>query len=311
MSRRLPPLTALRAFEAAARHLSFTRAAAELHVTQAAVSHQVRGLEEQLGVKLFRRTSRHLLLTDAGQACLPKLSAGFDLIEAAMREVHRSSGVGAVTVSVLPSFAASWLVPRIGRFRQAWPDIDLRIDASEGLADFRRGDVDVAIRYGRGSYPGLRADRLMAEDVYPVCSPRLRTGPRPLRTPADLAHHTLLHGDGPIDWRTWLRAAGVHGIDTDRGLTYVNSAMLIQAAVAGQGVALARSVLAADGLASGQLVRPFALRLPSDYAYYFVCPLDTAELPRIAALREWLLAEARGTEAWRADGEPVAPVSTG
>jgi len=293
MARRLPPLNALRAFEAAARHLSFTRAAGELHVTQAAISHQVKALEEHLGRKLFRRLNRALLLTDDGQAYLPSISRAFTLLNDATNDLLTKQAPGPLTVSALPSFAARWLVPRLGRFRQIRPDIDLRIDPSAALSDFAGGDVDVGIRYGRGKYPGMRADWLMTEDIFPVCSPALLEGPHPLRDPRDLQHQVLLHDDGHGDWRTWLLAAGVDRVDPARGPIFTDSSMLIQAAMAAQGVALARGVLAADELAAGRLVRPFTLSLPTEYAYYLVCPVNTAEQPKIAAFRDWLLDEAR------------------
>jgi LysR family glycine cleavage system transcriptional activator len=295
MARRLPPLNSLRAFEAAARHLSFTRAAEELHVTQAAISHQVKGLEEHLGRKLFRRLNRSLLLSDDGQAYLPSVSKAFELLNDATRDLLTKQTPGPLTVSALPSFAARWLVPRLGRFRQQWPDIDLRIDPSAVLSNFNNGDVDVGIRYGGGKYPGLHSDWLMAEDIFPVCSPALLEGSRGLREPQDLEHQVLLHDDGHGDWRTWLLAAGVERVDPARGPIFTDSGMLIQAAMAGQGVALARGVLAADELAAGRLVRPFTLSLPTEYAYYFVCPADTVEQPKIAAFRQWLLAEAKVT----------------
>ncbi len=293
MARRLPPLNALRAFEVAARHLSFTRAAEELHVTQAAISHQVKALEEHLGRKLFRRLNRALLLTDDGQAFLPSVSRAFTLLNEATSDLLTKHTPGPLTVSVLPSFAARWLVPRLGRFRHVRPDIDLRIDPSAELAGFADGDVDVGIRYGRGEYPGMRADWLMTEDIFPVCSAALLEGPHALRDPQDLEHQVLLHDDGHGDWRTWLLAAGVERVDPARGPIFTDSSMLIGAAMAGQGVALARGVLAADELAAGRLVRPFTLSLPTEYAYYLVCPRNTAEQPQIAAFRDWLLGEAR------------------
>ena len=293
MVRRLPSLNALRAFEAAARHLSFTRAAQELHVTQAAISHQVKALEEHLGRKLFRRLNRALLLTDDGQAYLPSVSRAFTLLNDATSDLLTKQAPGPLTVSALPSFAARWLVPRLGRFRQIRPDIDLRIDPSAALSDFAGGDVDVGIRYGRGKYPGMRADWLMTEDIFPVCSPALLEGPHPLQDPGDLEHQVLLHDDGHGDWRTWLLAAGADRVDATRGPIFTDSSMLIQAAMAAQGVALARGVLAADELAAGRLVRPFTLSLPTEYAYYLVCPINAAEQPKIAAFRDWLLGEAR------------------
>jgi LysR family glycine cleavage system transcriptional activator len=252
----------------------------------------VKGLEDYLGVRLFRRMNRALLLTDEGQTYLPAVADAFDRIRQATSRLVRPEGPGALTVSVLPSFAARWLVPRLGRFRRAHPDVDLRIDPSPGLVDFARGDVDVAIRYGRGHYPGLHVERLMAEDVFPVCSPALLRGEPPLRRPADLAGHNLLHDDGHGEWRTWLLAAGVEGVDPAHGTVFTDSAMLIDAAIDGQGVALARGVLAAGAIAQGVLVRPFDLSLPAQYAYYVVCPRDLADSPRIAAFRTWIVAEA-------------------
>ncbi len=296
MVRRLPPLNALRAFEAAARHLSFTRAAQELNVTQAAISHQVKALEERLGVRLFRRFNRALLLTDAGQGYLPPVREAFDrLAEATERLTARDAG-GALTVSVLPSFAAKWLVPRLGRFREVCPDIDVRVAPSDHLTDFDREDVDVAIRYGAGKWPSLRADFLMTEDIFPVCSRALVDGPHPLRAPADLRHHTLLHDEGHRRWGVWLLAAGVTDIDPTRGTVFTDSGMVVQAAAEGQGVALARSALAAADLAAGRLVKPFDISMPAEYAYYVVCPEATAERPKVAAFREWVLAEAVASE---------------
>lgn len=295
MARFLPPLNALRAFEAAGRHLSFTRAAQELNVTQAAVSHQIKALEERLGVPLFRRMNRALLLTDAGQAYLPQVRDTFDALARATERLVARDRAGALTVSVLPSFAAKWLVPRLGRFRERHPGIDVRLSTDHHMTDFGREDVDAAVRYGEGNYAGLDSTRLMTEDIFPVCSPRLLTGPHALRTPDDLRHHTLLHDDFRVDWRLWLLAAGVKDIDPTRGPTFSDSSMVVQAAVEGQGVALARSVLSATDLAAGRLVKPFDVSLPARWAYYFVCPVATRDNPRIAAFRDWLLAEARLT----------------
>ena len=291
MARRLPPLNAVRAFEAAARHLSFTKAAKELHVTQAAISHQVKALEAYLGLKLFRRLNRALVLTEEGQTYLPPVKRIFDHLYDATRRLTENEARGKLTVSVIPSLAARWLVPRLGRFREAQPDIDVRVAPSGHLVDFAREDVDLGIRYGRGRYPGLRVERLMTEDILPVCSPALLEGSRPLKRPSDLRHHTLLHDEGHAEWRTWLLAAGVDDVDATRGTVFTDSGMLIQAAAAGQGVALARGALAADDLASGRLVRPFDFNLPAEFAYYIVCPEATADQPKVVAFREWLLQE--------------------
>ncbi len=293
MPRRLPPLNALRAFEAAGRHLSFTRAAGELNVTQAAISHQVKGLEERLGLKLFHRRNRALVLSEAGQLYLPPLTGAFDGLAAATDRLLARDSAGTLAVSVLSSFAATWLVPRLKRFRQIQPEIDVRLSASDHLVDFAREDVDLAIRYGRGGWPGLRAQRFLTEDVFPVCSPKLLEGPHPLRRPADLRHHTLLHDDMRESWRMWLMAAGVDGIDSERGPGFSDSSMVIRAAVDAQGVALGRSALAADELAAGRLVKPFEISLRTDYAYYIVCPEATADRPKVRAFQDWLLSEAQ------------------
>ncbi len=295
MARRLPPLNALRSFEAAARHLSFTKAANELNVTQAAVSHQVKTLEEALGVKLFRRLNRALLLTEPGQSYLPPVRDALDMLASATQRLTRQDETGILTVSALPSLASIWLVPRLNRFLEANPEIQVRLDASEGLADFENGDVDVGIRYGRGNYPGLHTERMMTEDIFPVCAPTLPTAARPLARPEDLKHHTLLHDDLRLDWRMWLMAAGVTDVDPVRGLTFNASDMLIRAAIEGQGVALGRSALAADALADGRLIKPFDVILPADYAYYFVCAERDIDRPKVRAFRDWLFSDiARG-----------------
>lgn len=299
MDRRLPPLNALRAFEAAGRYLSLTRAAEELHVTPAAVSHQVKGLESYLGVKLFRRANRGLLLTDAGQACLPGLQEGFERLAQAMQAVRDWDESAPFTVSVPPSFGAKWLVTRLDRFRQKHPGYDVRLDASMRLVDLMREGVDVAVRYGAGQYPGMRVDRLMDEVAIPVCSPRLLNGNPPLRVPADLCRHTLLHhtasyqDDSYPDWRMWLQAAGVSDCDLGRGPTFSMASMAVEAAIAGQGVALVGDVLVADDIAAGRLVRAFELSFPVLFAYYIVSPLVSADRPRVVAFREWIQEEAR------------------
>lgn len=293
MARSLPPLNGLRAFEAAARHLSFTRAAEELHVTQAAVSHQIKGLEERLGMRLFRRLNRSLLLTDEGQRLFLAARDAFERLAEAVEGLRARDTGGPLTVSVLPSFAAKWLVPRLSRFQERYPDIDLRITALERLVDLVRDDVDVAIRFGSGKWPGVRAEMILEDRVTPVCSPALAER---LREPADLAHVTLLHETmEPMrnfpDWAAWLRAAGVTGVDVSRGLRFSHTHILLQAAIDGRGVALGQSPLAADDLAAGRLVAPFDLSLPVGYAYYLVYLPEAAERPKIKAFREWVTAE--------------------
>lgn len=289
--RRLPPLNALRAFEAAARHLSFTRAAEELHVTQAAVSHQIRALEDRLGRKLFRRVGRNLFLTDAAQVYLADLRAAFDRIDEATRRLEARDRGGVLNATVLPSFAAMWLLPRLGRFRAAHPEIDVRLSSDSEMVDFARSDFDIGIRTGRGRWPGLRSDLVLTEQLTVVCSPELARSVG-LRTPRDLARTTLLHDEPRERWAIWFRRLGIDDIDPWRGPGFSHSNMVIQAAVAGQGVAVVGETLAADELRAGRLVRPFAETLPTDYSYYLVYLEAAAERPKIAAFREWILAEA-------------------
>ena len=298
---RLPPLNALRAFEAAARHLSFNAAAEELNVTPAAISHQVKALEADLGVQLFRRLNRAVRLTDAGQACLPGLRDGFERIAEAVARARQGNSVGVLTVTASPAIAAKWLVPRLERFRDRYPAIDLRIDASMRIVDLVREDVHVGLRYGTGNYPGLHTELLVRTEVFPVCSPKLLKGRHPLRTPADLRHHTLIHDEtttydpsGP-DWAMWLRAAGVIDIDTNRGLRFNQVALALDAAIAGRGVTLARDVFAADDLAAGRLVRPFGKAMPVSFAIYVVIPPALVAAPKVKAFRDWLFEEAAET----------------
>lgn len=290
MKRRLPSLNGLRAFEAAARHQSFTRAADELSVTQTAISHQIKRLEEQLGQRLFIRRNRRLLLTEAAQELLPAVRTAFDGLNAAVEQLSRSDRSGSLTVSTVISFTTKWLVPRLAGFQAAYPEIDVRITASADLVDFSRDDVDMAIRYGHGDWPGLRVDRLICEDVFPVCSPALMRGATPLRRPADLAHHTLLHVTSyQEDWQVWLTAAGVDGVDYRRGLSFDLAFPALQAAIDGVGVALGRSTMVEADIAAGRLVVPFDVALPLQAAYYVVSPEETAERPKIKAFRDWLL----------------------
>ena len=293
MSRRLPPLNALKAFEAAARHLSFTKAAEELHVTQAAISHQVKALEDFLGMPLFRRLNRALLLTDEGQILFPGAGEAFDLIAQTTDRLHRYDHSGLLTVGTMDSLAATWLVPKLGRFRKLHPDIDVRITTADHIVDYIRDGIDMGLRYGQGSWPGMMVDHLMTEEVFPVCSPSLLEDGPPLTTPDDLRHYTLLHDDMRIDWRMWLLAAGATQVDPDRGPGFQHSNLVYQTAVAGGGVALARSVLVSHELADGRLIKPFDVALPANFAYYVVTPKPNVDKPKVKAFREWVLEEAR------------------
>ncbi len=302
MPRRIAPLNALRAFEAAARHLSFTQAAAELNVTPAAVSHQIKALEEYCGMRLFHRRTRALLLTDAAKTALPLLREAFDRLADASATLQADGDDGLLTVTAAPSIAAKWLVTRLDRFRTLEPEIDIRLDATDRLRDFARDGVDIAIRYGGGRYPGLSVRQLFATRVHPVCSPGFLVAHPTLRVPQDLAGRTLLHIDWATQdeswpsWKMWLLAAGVTGVDPARGPRFNDIAMALQAAVEGHGIALVSDVLASDDIAAGRLVRLFDLSVPVTFGYFVVCPPDKAEIPKVKRFCDWLCAEAEATE---------------
>ncbi len=282
----------MRAFEVAARHLSFTKAAEELFVTQAAVSHQIKALECDLGVPLFRRLNRALALTDEGQALLPYIRDAFDQLAAGVQQLEQLCCSGALTVTTTPSFASHWLVRRLGRLRHQHPDIDLRLSATERSVDMLRDGVDCGIRHGLGDWPGLRADRLFQAAIVPVCSPSLLSGPVPLREPADLARHTILHAmDGADEWQVWLKAAGVEGLDLEHGVRFDTGDLALKAAISGIGVAMGRLPLIDEELEADRLVEPFEIEFDEQCAYYFVAPEATADQPKIEAFREWILDE--------------------
>jgi len=297
-------LNALRAFEASTRHQSFSAAAAELHVTPAAVGQLVRTLEEWLGMPLFHRASSgrvRLIPTEAAERALPDIRAGFDRLTLGLERLKEGSASGVLTVTVSPAFAAKWLLPRIDRFQSAWPDTDVRLDTSLKPVDFAVQRVDVGVRYGTGSWPGLEAEKLMEEEVYPVCSPGLLREPRRLCKPVDLTRETLIHDlsmDSHIgfpSWNTWLQKAGVTDVAVVRGMQINNSAAVLQAVIDGRGVALARSVMARDDLAAGRLVRLFPeIEFASTLAYYVVYRPECAGLPRLKAFRDWLFEEVEG-----------------
>jgi LysR family glycine cleavage system transcriptional activator len=294
-------LNALRALEAAARHLSFVAAAEELNVTPAAISQLVRGLEETLGVELFRRSQAgpgRLVLTEAAQLALPDLQSGFDHLSAAMNRLKSARARRTLTVTVPPAFADTWLLARVERFGACHPEYELRIDTSGRLVDFAAEGIDVGIRYGAGQWPGLTATFLARDEFFPVCSPDLLSGAHPLRTAADLKHHPLIHDKSMASeplfptWPTWLSHFGQSVADSDRGLQINDSAAVFQTAMAGNGVALGRTTLVARDLAEGRLVRPFGEALKCALAYYVVYrPQDGAD-PAIQAFRDWLLEEA-------------------
>ncbi len=299
MTGRLPSLNGLRAFEAAARHLSFTVAASELNVTQTAISHQIRRLEEELGIRLFVRKNRALTLTPEARDYLPGIRAAFDDLRLATDRLLRKENDRVLTVSTLASLAAKWLLPRLTAFQEAHPGIDVRITTSTSLVDFQRDEVDAAIRYGRGQWPGVRADWLMADQLFPVCSPALLTGPRPLRSPEDLAHHVLLHTSAGAsdDWRLWLTAAGMPAnLSKQPGLTFDLTLMTVQAAIDGIGVAIGRTSYVEADIAKGRLVVPFKITLPANAGFYLVSPEARADSPKLSAFRQWLTASVQGSQ---------------
>ena len=302
------PFSALRIFESAARHLSFKRAAEELFITPAAVSQQIKTLEHQLGVKLFNRHSRGLSLTEEAIAGLPALKEGFDKLTTSVHNIRGANENSTLTVWMAPSFAAKWLIPRLDGFHEAHPGIDLSISANRNLIDsnssdntipvenFKRDNVDIAIRFGKGDYPGCRVDKLFSVTAIPLCSPKLLNGKHPLRCPEDLRFHTLLHDDteyeGRPNWAAWLEAAAVDNVDSTRGVHFNHVNLALTAAIEGQGVVLSMNALASDDIAAGRLTIPFNIGLPLEYAYYLITLEEVTDHPHSAAFREWLIEEA-------------------
>ena len=309
MAYRLPPFPALRAFEAAARSLSFKTAADELHVTPAAISQQIKALEDYLDVRLFRRLPRRLELTAEAQAMLPKLREAFECLAAAVASTRRPGG--ALTISAPPNFAARFLLPRLPRFSEAHPEIKVRLSSSRDAIDQkntatgsaatsldpRDEDSAVSIRFGNGLTPGHRNDLLLAPDYTLACSPSLLTGARPLRTPADLRWHALIHDESlpedslGVSWEAWLRIAGAPEVDASRGLRFGSSTLAIEAALEHQGVVLAPRQLVAAEVAAGRLATPFDVTMSSRYFYYLATPEAVADRPTVRAFRDWLLKE--------------------
>ncbi|HVO04238.1 MAG TPA: transcriptional regulator GcvA [Candidatus Cybelea sp.] len=289
-----PPLKAVRYFESAARHLSFSRAAEELNVTHSAISHQIKALEEWVGQPLFDRTGRALRLTEAGRQFLPPVRSAFQQLADAAQDLRQLNRGGPLTVSVLPSLASKWLVPRLFDFRTKHPEIEIRISATERLEQVGQGGIDIAIRYGRGRWPGVETELLLQDDLFPICSPLLLNGDPPLKEPRDLAHFNLLSDstwEAPkFDfWHQWLEHAGVTGLELKGGFSFNYSNLLIQAAVDGLGIALGNTMLAGDDLRAGRLVKPFDISAPLDTAYYVVYAREALKRPKIKAFRDWLM----------------------
>lgn len=312
MHKPLPPLNALRAFEAAARHRSIRKAALELHVTPAAVSQQVKLLESTLGVRLFDRVNRGLALTAEAQASVGRLREGFDALASAVELMRAQHSMQSVRVGAAPSFAGKWLAPRIQGYCSVFPDTDVRIAADQKFIDPQQGlgeaglatapgdnEFDIAIRFGRGIYPGWRVDKLFDVVATPLCSPQLMAGAHPLLRPADLRHHTLLHDDtisaeqGGVDWNAWLKAAKVRDVDTLRGAHFNQAVMGLAAAIDGAGVVLSYPLLASSDLAEGRLIAPFDLEVKVDFAYFMLSAENADIEPGVAAFRDWMIDTAR------------------
>ena len=291
---RLPSLNGLRAFEAAARHGSLTRAAGELHVTHSAVSHQIRALEAELGVELFRRAGRGITPSAVGAELEVALTDAFARIARAVERARGGDRAGTLTISVEPTFAARWLVLRLGRFAAAHAEIDLRLAATTALADFAREEVDAAIRHGRGPWAGLVATRLMPAPMFPVGSSTLLGEAALPLPPTQLAGLALIHEGDERDWSEWLAVAGLAAIDARRGLRFGDGNLVLAAALAGQGIALADEALAGEALQDGRLVRLSPVEIATDKAYWLVHPPEAAQRPKVAAFREWLLREVAG-----------------
>jgi LysR family transcriptional regulator, glycine cleavage system transcriptional activator len=287
--RRLPNLAALRAFEAAARHGNFSRAAEEIHVTHGAISHQVRALEEELGVPLFARHGKRISITPEGERFATTLRKALTDIAAAAAALQADGKQKRLTVTALPSFAARWLSPRLGQFIELHPDMEVMLQSSSQLTDFVRESVDIGVRFGRGNYPGLVVEKIMDDYYYPVASPHFNKGKLPL-TPEKLAQHPLLRCEME-PWTPWFRAAGLDFLEPTGGLVFQDSSMLVRAAVEGHGIALARHAIAVSDIESGELVRLFDIAIRTPQSYYLVCPPESLRKPHVQAFRNWLLGE--------------------
>ena len=289
MGRRLPPLNSLKCFEAAGRLLSFTEAARELNVTQAAISHQIKVIEEYLGVSLFDRYPRRLALSEQGKALLPDVTEAFDRVSQAIGALSQEQYSNLVSVRLAPSFAAKWLSPRLKYFWLQFPEIDLCLFHAHDAVDFEREEIDIAVTYGKGDWPGVVADKLLGLDFFPVCSPVFMHNDKPLIKLDNLRYYSLLHDASYECWRDWIELAGVQGIDSDKGTIIDDTNVLIQAAIDGQGIALGSTTFVEDHLEAGRLVKPFDINLVNEFCYFVVCPESHLKNPAVRAFKEWLL----------------------
>ena len=290
MARKSTPLNALRSFEAAARLLSFTEAAKELNVTQAAVSHQVKSIEEYLGIALFNRNPRRLTLTTQGRQLLPEITEAFDKISNALDAIEVKPDSNLITVRLAPSFAAKWLSPRLKYFWMQHPEIDLSLFHAHPAVDFEREQIDIAVTYGKGDWPGVVSERLLSLDFFPVCCPDYLTGENPLTELENIFSYALLHDADYECWKDWLNLAGLDSVQANRGTIIDDTNVLIQAAIDGQGVALGSTTFVQDHLDAGRLVKPFTQILKNEYSYYVVCPESHLNNPSVSAFRDWLMA---------------------
>lgn len=293
---RLPPLNALKAFDSAARHLSFTKAADELFVTQAAVSHQIKALEEHLAIKLFTRRNRSLLLTEEGQIYAVEIQEMFKHLQEATTRLQQKNNKGTINVSTPPSFASQWLIPRISQFSELEPDIDVRIQAVNHDEDFMADDIDIAIYHGRGRWSGMVSEKLLSEFLTPMCSPLVLNKSKPLQHLADLSHWNLLHDMSRQNWKKWLQHFVVTNVNVNKGPVFSHSMMVLQAAALGQGIALGNTILAKPELDAGRLVTPFNEKLESPHSFYVVCRDSPSDLAKVASFKDWLLSQAEADE---------------
>ncbi len=289
MARKLPPLNALKSFEAAGRLLSFTQAADELNVTQAAISHQIKALEEYLGVSLFIRYARSLSLTEQGKRLLPEITGAFDSISTISDDLTLQQHSNTVSVRLAPTLAAKWISPRLKYFWMRYPEIDLSMYHAHPAVDFKKEDIDIAVTYGHGQWPDVIAEPLMALDFFPVCAPEFLTTDKPVNDLENLSYYTLLHDGGFDSWTDWLRLAGKEELTPTKGVLIDDTNVIIQMAIDGQGIAMASTLFVADHLVSGQLIKPFDIVLENDFSYYVVCPKESLEKPAVKHFRDWLL----------------------
>lgn len=289
MGRRLPPLNSLKCFEAAGRLLSFTNAARELNVTQAAISHQIKVIEEFLGVALFDRLPRRLVLTEQGKSLLPEVIEAFDKVSLAIGALSREQYSNMLSVRLGTSFAAKWLSPQLKYFWLQYPEIDLCLYHANAAVDFEREQIDIAVTYGKGDWEGVVADLLLSLDFFPVCSPAFMHNDKPLTNIDNLRYYTLMHDASYECWHDWIKLAQVEGIRADKGTIIDDTNVLIQAAIDGQGIALGSTAFLQDHLDSGRLVKPFDIDLVNDFSYFVVCPESHLQNPAVRAFKEWLL----------------------